>query len=356
MVLALLSSIAAAGVALTILLLAHGRPADDRGGARAEMVRYFGMAAIAALLCGAMNVLEAAGGGTAAAASGNATNVMAAGLLWVGARRLNHRRAVGAIGIVAVGIFLLGLTFLVPLDEATLLKIAALAFFAGLGAAECARWPLGTLPGSRLLSWTLGAYAAYNVVRLIVVAAVGTGPLVQTGPVSAEATALVSAVAIVLVSVGSVRIGRQLDDRPSPGTPAHDRGALRREAERLIATRGCARVTLVRLPEIELIRTAHSVEHGREMLRAVAGAVGDALPEAQTGLPSRDTVFAVVPEATEPDAIESTVRRAFARRMPLLDYDDVPELTFEHSLVGTVESLSALMKNRRRRSRPGADR
>lgn len=351
-VLALLSTIAAAGLALTILFLAHGRPADDRGGARAEMVRYFGMAAIAALLCGAMNVLEAAGGGTAAAAGGNATNVMAAGLLWAGARHLNHRRAIGAIGIVAVGIFLLGLTFLVPLEDATLIKTAGLALFGFLGAVECTRTPLGGLRGSRLLSVTLGVYAAYNIARLIVVAAAGTTVLVQTGPVSAEATALVSAAAIALVSVGSVRIGRQLDDRPSPGTPEHDRGALRREASRLITADGWARVALVRLPEIELIRTAHSVAHGQEMLRAAAGAVDDALPEAVTGLPARDTVFVVLPAETDPDATEATVRRAFARRMPLLDYDDVPELTFEYALVGTVEGLSALMKRRLPRSRP----
>lgn len=346
-VLSLVSTVVTAGVALTILFLAHGRFDDDRGGARAEMVRYFGMSAIAALLCASMNVLEAAGGGTAAAAGGNATNVMAAGLLWAGARRLNHRRTVGAIGIVAVGIFLLGLTFLIPLEEATLLKIAGLVVFAVLGAVECARRPLGGLRGSRLLTWTLSLYAAYSASRLVAVAVSGTAVLTQPGAISAEATALVSAAAIALVSAGAVRIGRQLDDRPSPGTRAHARGALRREAARLISMHGCARVTLVRLPEIDLIRTAHSVARGREMLRAAAGAVDDALPEVVAGLPSRDTVFAVAPAETDEDDLESAARRAFARRMPLLDYDDVPDLSFEHSIVRTVDGVSALMKSHR---------
>ncbi len=40
--LALLASIVAAGIALTMLFLTHGRPDDDRGGQRADMVRYFG--------------------------------------------------------------------------------------------------------------------------------------------------------------------------------------------------------------------------------------------------------------------------------------------------------------------------
>lgn len=352
-VLALLSTITTAGVALTILFLTHGRTDDDRGGARAEMVKYFGMAAVAALLCGAMNVVEAAGGGTAAAAGGNATNVMAAGMVWAGARRLNRRRAVGAVGIVAGGIFLLGLTFLLSLEEATVLKTAGLVVFAFLGALECARRPLGDLRGSRLLTWTMGVYAAYNAARIGVVVTVGTAPLVEPGVVSPEATAIVSAVAIALVSTSAVRIGRQLDDRPSPGTRAHDRGALRREAARLIAAHGSARVTLVRVPEIDLIRTAHSVACGDEMLRAAADAVDDALSEAVTGVPSRDTVFAVAPEGMTTDAVEIAVRLAFARRMVLLDFDDVPDLSFEHSVIQTVDALSALMNHRRPHARPG---
>ncbi|WP_285138068.1 hypothetical protein [Microbacterium sp. lyk4-40-TSB-66] len=352
-VLALASTITAAGVALTILFFAHGRTGDDRGGARAEMVTYFGLAALAALLCGAMNFLETAGGGTAAAAGGNATNVMAVGMVWAGARRLNRRRAVGAIGIVAGGIFLLGLTFLVPLEEATVLKTVGLVAFASLGAVESARRPLGDLRGSRLLVWTLGLYAGYNAARIGVVVVSGTAPLVEPGVVSPAATAIVSAVAIALVSASAVRIGRQLDDRPSPGTRAHDRGALRREAARLIATAGSARVTVVRLPEIDLIRTAHSVARGDEMVRAMAGAVDDALLDAATGVPARDTVFAVAPEGMTTDAVESAVRVAFARRMPLLDYDDIPDLSFEHSVIRTVDGLSALMKHRRARARRG---
>ncbi|MCI9857508.1 hypothetical protein [Microbacterium proteolyticum] len=352
-VLALVSTIAAAVFALTVLFLAHGRRDDDRGGARAEMVRYFGMSALAALLCGAMNVLEAAGAGTAAAAGGNATNVMAAGLLWAGARRLNLRRTVGAIGVVATGIFLLGLTFVVSLEDATVLKTAGLAVFALLGAVECAHRPLGDLRGTRVLTWTLGVFAAYNVVRLAVVAAVGTAPLVEPGPLSAEATAIVSAVAIAFVTVGAVRLGRQLDDRPSPGTRAHDRGALRREAARLIAAHGRLRVTVVHVPELDLIRTAHSIDRGREMLRAAADAVDDALPDGAAGIPVRDTVFAVSSAKTATDETEDAIRRAWARRMDVLGSDDVPDLSFQYSLVSTVDGLSALMKRRIPRPRSG---
>lgn len=351
MIVALISTIAAAGFALTVLFLAYGRPDDDRGGARAEMVRYFGMAGVAALLCGALNVAEGAGGGTAAAAGGNATNVMAVGVLWAGMRRLNHRGRVGAIGIVAVSLFLLGLTFLVPLENATLAKIAGLAVFAALAAFESTRRSIGSLRGSGLLTWTLGAYSAYNASRLVVVAAVGTDPLSQPGAVSAETTALVSAAAIVLVAIGTALIGRQLDDRPSPGTPAHDRGALRRQAARVIATYGTARVTLVRLPELDLIRTAHSIARGQEVLRAAVGAVDDAVPGVVAGLPSRDTVFAVAPAEMDGDDVEAGVRSAFARRMPMLNYDDVPDLTFEHSVIRSVDGLSVLMKKSRIRSR-----
>ncbi|WP_295838172.1 hypothetical protein [uncultured Microbacterium sp.] len=352
-VLALLSSIAAAGIALTMLLLTHGRPDDDRGGPRADMVRYFGMAAIAALLCGAMNVFETTGGGATAAAVGNATNLLAAGLLWAGARRLNGRRAIGAVSTGAGGILMLGLTFLVPLDDATLLKTAGLVVFGALGALECSRRPLSELHGARLLSWTLSLYAAYNLARLAVVAFFGRGLLVGQGPVSAEATAAVSAVVIALVSWGAVRIGRQLDDDPAPGTRAHDRGTLRRETARLIEAHALVRVSVVRVPEIDLIRAAHSAERGETMLRAVADAVDDALPEVVTGVPARDSVFAVAPSTLDAAEVEQAVRRAFARRMPTIDYADVPDLTFEHYLARDVDDLSLLMESRRLRPRQG---
>lgn len=350
-VLALLSSIAAAGVAIALLFLTHGRPDDDRGGPRADMVRYFGMSAIAALLCGAMNVIETAGGGDAAAAAGNAMNVIAVGLIWAGARRLNGRRAIGAISTGAGGILLFGVTFLIPLDDATLLKTTGLVVFSALGSLETARRPLRELPGARLLSWTLGVYAGYNLLRLIVVAAVGVAPLLGRGPVSAETTAAVSAVAITLVSVAAVRIGRRLDDAPTPGTRAHDRGTLRRAAAHLLGTTGRVRVILLRVPEIDLIRAAHSSERGEMMMRTVLQAVEDAVPEAVGGIPVRDTVFAIAPARIDADEIEDDVRRTFARLMPGIDYADVPDLVFEHHLAGDVDDVSLLMESRRLRPR-----
>ncbi|KQM39921.1 hypothetical protein SAMN04487788_2749 [Microbacterium testaceum StLB037] len=357
-VLALLASIAAAGVALTMLFLAHGRPDDDRGGERADMVRYFGMSAIAALVCGAMNVMETAWDSVAAAAAGNATNIVAVGLLWAGARRLNGRRAIGAVSTGAGGILLFGLTFLVPLDDATLLKTAGLVVFSALCALECARPPVGQLGGARLLSWTLSLYAAYNLARLTVAAAFGMGPLLRPGPVSAETTAAVSAVAIALVSVGAVWVGRQLDDDPAPGTRAFARGALRRETSRLLSEHAIIRATLVRVPEIDLIRAAHSGERGETMLRTVADAAMDAVPGAVTGMPARDTVFVVAPAATDAAGVEESLRNAFARRMPSIDYDDVPDLAFEHHLLRDVDDLSWLMESRRsrpRRTQSGSD-
>jgi len=352
-VLALLASIAAAGVALTMLFVAHGRPEDDRGGARADMVHYFGMSAIAALICGATNVMEAAWDSVAAAAAGNATNIMAVGLLWAGARRLNGRRAIGAVSTGAGGILLFGLTFLVPLDNATLLKTTGLVVFSALCALECAHRPLGRLGGARLLSWTLIGYATYNLARLAVSAVFGMGPLLRHGPVSAETTAAVSAVAIALVSVGAVWIGRQLDDDPAPGTRAHDRGVLRRETAHLLAEHPDVRATLIRVPEIDLIRAAHSAERADTILHAVVDAAEDAIPHVATGIPVRETVFAVAPASEDPGDVEDAVRRAFARRMPTIDYADVPDLAFAHHVVRDVEDLSELMESRRRRSRPG---
>ncbi|WP_295789836.1 hypothetical protein [uncultured Microbacterium sp.] len=353
LVLALLASILAAGVALTMLILAHGRPDDDRGGPRADMVRYLSLAAIAALVCGAMNGFETAGGGVGAAAGGNAANLLAPGLLWAGARRLNDRRAIGAVSTGAGAILMFGLTFLVPLEDATLLKTAGLVVFGSLAALECARRPLGDLKPARLMSWTLGVYAAFNLVRLAAWAIFGDDVLTSVGPLSAESTAAASAVAIVLVAVGAVLIGRQLDDAPAPGTRAHDRGALRQQAARLLSAGATVRATLVRVPEIDLIRAAHTVERGEVMLRTVAEALGDALPGTATGMPARDIVFSVAAASTDAGEVEKAVRRAFALRMPSIDYDDVPDLSFEHHLIMDVDDLSLLMESRRLRPRQG---
>lgn len=350
-VLALLAAIIAAILAFTTIVLTHGRMRDDRGGPRADLVRYCGASAVAALVCGAANVLENAGGGTAAAATGNATNLVAVGLVWAGARRLNARPAIGAISTGAGGILMFGLTYLVPLDDATLLKTAGLASFSALGALEMSRRPLGNLRGTRIMTWTLGLYAVYSVIRLAVVAIGGFDSLDGRTGVSAETTAAVSAVAIALVSLAAVRIGRQLDDAPVPGTRAHDRGSLRREADRMLTGVDHVRVTLVRVPELELIRAAHSAERAETLMRVLVEASESALPGATAGIPARDTVFLLAPSAPDAEELEQLLIDAFAARMPGIGYDDVPDLAFEHRLISDVRDLSNLLENRRLRPR-----
>lgn len=350
-VLALFASVVAAILALTTLALLYRRSRSDSGGPRADLVRYCGMAAVAALTCGALNIVESAGGGTAAAAGGNATNLVAIGLVWAGARRLNTRPAIGAISTGAGGILMFGLTYLVPLDDATVLKTAGLAVFSALGALEFSRRPLGELQGARLMAWTLGVYAVYSVARLAVVAAAGMDPLFGRGPVSAETTAAVSAVAIALVSLAAVRVGRQLDDAPVPGTRAHDRGSLRREAAALLAHGAIAQVTIVRVPELDLIRAAHSSERAETMMRVLVDAADEALPRAATGIPARDTVFVVSSVDHDTVGRETAVRRAFAARMPGIGYDDVPDLSFEHHAIRDIGELSQMLESRRLRPR-----
>ncbi|MDQ1123295.1 hypothetical protein [Microbacterium trichothecenolyticum] len=350
-VLALLAAVAAAALALTTLALLRSQSRNETGGPRADLVRYCGMAAVAALTCGAMNIIEPAGGGTAAAAAGNATNLVAIGLVWAGARRVNTRPAIGAISTGAGGILMFGLTYLVPLDDATLVKTAGLAVFSALGALEFSRRPLGELHGARLMTWTLGIYAGYSVARLAVVAAVGMGPLFGRGPVSAETTAAVSAVTIALVSLAAVRVGRQLDDAPVPGTRAHDRESLRAEAAALLAADSTAQVTIIRVPELDLIRAAHSSERAETMMRVLVDAAGEAIPRAAAGIPARDAVFVVSPVDDDTLARESAVRRAFAARMPGIGYDDVPDLSFQHDTVRDVGRLSQMLESRRLRPR-----
>lgn len=350
-VLDLIAAIAAATVAMTVLFLAHGRHGDDRGGPRAELVRYFGIAALAALACAFLNVLEEMGGGTFAAAVGNATNVFAPALAWAGLRRLNARPAIGAITAGAGAILMLGMTYVMPLDDATLWKTAGIAVFSALAAMEARRPPISAIRGTALLAGTLGVFAAYNVSRLVVAGATGINSPLWENVSSSQLTSVLSALTICAATVATVQMGRQLDDDPAPGTRAHDRGALRREAHDLLERYAAIDVVVVRIPELDLVRAAHSSGRAEQMITALVDAAREALPAAGAGVPARDTVFFLLPAGTEIAEVEQSVRDAFAVALPLIGYDDTPDLSFEHHRVDDVAGVSLLMESRRLRPR-----
>lgn len=353
-VLDLLTALSAAVVAGTALFLAHGRRDDDRGGPRAELVRYLGVASISALACAAANIIEIAGGGTFAAAAGNAANILAVGLAWVGARRLNSRATMGAVSAGAAAILMLAATFVLPLDDATLLKTAGMAVFAALAAVELQRRPLRDLAGSRVLTITLAVYGAYNAYRLVVAATAGMSSPLWNDTASPQLTALLSALTIAAMGYGAVRLGRELDDAPTPGTRAHDLGALRDSAAKLLRSNARIDVMIVRLPEMELIRAAHSRGRAEEILTVLVDAAQHALPGAAAGVPTRDSVFVLLAKTGGRTEVEERVRGAFAAQMPLIDYSDTPDLSFEHHPVTDVREVSRLMAPRRSGLRRGA--
>lgn len=352
-VLDLIAAIAAASVAVTVLFLAHGRHGDDRGGPRAELVRYFGVAALAALACAFLNLLEESGGGTFAAAVGNATNVLAPALAWAGMRRLNARPAIGAISAGAGAIFMLAATYVVPLDDAILLKTAAIAAFSVFTAVESRRPPVSSVRGTLLLAWTMGVFGAYSAGRLVIAGTAGMHSPLWDRAASAEITSVVSALTIIVVAAATVQMGRQLDDDPAPGTRAHDRGALRREADTLLRTHAGVDVVVIRLPELDLIRAAHSSERADQMLASLVEAARAALPDAAAGVPARDTAFLLLPAGSADDDVEKSVNDAFAAAMPTIGYDDTPDLLFEYHRVDDVDGVSLLMESRRLRPRQG---
>lgn len=347
----LLAAICAAGVAVLALFLAHGRHGDDRGGPRAELVRYLGLAAVAALVCGVMNVLEIMGGGAVAAAVGNAANVFAPALVWAGARRLNARPAIGAVSAGAGGILMLGVTFLVSLDDATLIKTTGLVVFSVMALAELRRRPLADVGGSTIMAWTLAIYAVYNLERLVVAVVTGVGSPLWQAVASQDLTSVLSALVILAMGLGGVRMGRELDDDPAPGTRAHDRGALRREAKTMLDAHGEVDTVIARLPEMDLIRAAHHTEAADVLLSSLLDATRDALPDSVAGVPARDTVFALVPPGEEPPLVDAAVRRRFAAQMPRIGYDDTPDISFVHRRITEVDELSLLMGSRRLRPR-----
>lgn len=347
-VLDLVASIAAALIAVSVLFLAHGRHGDDRGGPRAELVRYVGVSALAAVVCAVMNVLEVLGGGPVAAAVGNATNIFAPAMVWALARRLNARVAIGLLSAGAGAILMLGVTFLIPLDDATLVKTAAIAAFCSLAAWELRRRPLRELAGSALLTATLALFAAFNVGRLVVATVAGMYSDAWHTLASAQLASIISAVVIVLMGVGTVRMGRQLDDDPAPGTRAFDRGALRRTGADLLRAHGQLTAVMIRVPEIELIRRAHNADRAESLVAALVDAAREAEPGGAAGIPARDTVVLLVPGPRAAE-VDEDVRRAFAARMPGIGYDDTPDLAFTHRRVAEAGTLSTLLEARRLR-------
>ncbi len=318
----LYASIAAAVLALGALLTVRGRLTRERG-LRGELVAYFGVAAVAALVCAVMNIFELAGGGPISAAVGNATNVLAPGILWAGARRVNGRSRIGILSAVAASLLILAITFVVTADAATLLKTAAIAAFCVLGATEMRVGRLRQLPGTLTMAIALLVFAAYNLARIVLAATAGIGSWAWNTFASAEFTSLASAGVILAVGIGAVRTGRRLLDDPEPGTRAHARRRFRDDAESMLAAHRHVVGVRVQIRDLPLIRAAHGAAHADAVLAAVERAAREALPGAATGILARDTVGALAAEA---DAdLERALRERFAAlaRGTGVDADDL---------------------------------
>ena len=198
---------------------------------------------------------------------------------------------------------------------------------------------------------TLVVFGAYNPYRLGVGALAGMSSVLWQHTASTQITTVLSALAIVGMGYGSVRLGRQLDDDPAPGTRAHERRSLRQAASDLLRAHELVHVMVIRIPEIDLIRAAHTSDRAEQIIAGLVEAAHEALPGSVAGVPARDTVFVLHAGAGDRSHAEADVRRAFAGQMPLIDYTDTPDLSFEHDVVDDVHDLSLLMESRR--LRPG---
>jgi hypothetical protein len=340
----LIVAIGASVIAVAALLVVGGRLTRDRG-VRGDFVAYFGAGALAAMICAAMNIVEGVGGGAVAAAVGNATNVIAPAALWAGARRVNGRSAIGALTAAACGLLVLAVTFVVPLDAATLIKTAAIAVFCALAAVELRRAPMRTLAGSATIAVALGAFAVYNAWRLIVAATAGPFTTLWNTTASAGITSVASAVTIIAVSVGALRLGRRLLDDPAPGTRTHARQVFRDATAALLAVHPSVTVLRLRLPDLDLIRAAHGSEHAERMLAALADAARAAVPDAVAGVLSRDAI--AVTAAAMPEDAAARVRQGFAQALSALG-GSAPETQASRSVLTSVADLETLFASARR--------
>jgi hypothetical protein len=333
----LLASIATATIAVLALLALRARFLTDRG-RRGELVRYFGVAALSALACAALNILEIVGGGAVAAAAGNATNVFAPALLWAGARRVNGRATTGALAGAAVSLLLLAVTFVIPLDAATLVKTALIAVFCVLAGGELRRGLLAETSGAGLTTAALWLFALFNTARLVVAATAGMTSWTWSTFASAEVTSVVSAVTILFVTVGAIGIGRHLDDAPAPGTAGHERQQLVERGLGMLDEHGSVDTVTLRLTDLDLIRAAHGIDRAAVILETLQTATREAFPDGYAARVSRDSIGAVTPPATSPAARDVALLTAFSRA--LRTPGNAPEVRISHRRVGSAADVA----------------
>lgn len=352
----LLAAIAAAAAGVGALWLLRRRGGADRGGPRGDLITYVGASGIAALVCAVMNILELTGGGVTAAAVGNAANVLAPGLLWAAGRRVSHRRETGVVVAIAISLLMLAATFVVSLEDATLLKTAAIAVFSILAAVEFRRGGLRQAPGTATIATAISLFAAYNLGRIVVAFTAGIDSRVWNGFASSEATSSVSAVVILLITLGALRLGRGLADDPAPGTRAHGRTSLRRRGVELLQAHGSFVGATLRIPDLELIRAAQGTEQADAVMAALLGAVDEVLPEASAGIVSRDTVAVLLPADIERAGVDRRVAEEFAARRPLAERPGAPDIRMIYRGVSDRTQLDAFLADaagrRTRRGQP----
>lgn len=339
----LIAAIAAAGAGILALLVVRGRLGLRRIGARGQLVRSFGVAALSALLCAATNIIELATGGTVSAAVGNAANVFAPAMVWVGARSLNARRDVGAVTSGACALLMLAATFVLPLDDATQVKTGAVAAFAALAVVELRRGTVRTTPGSAIMSVTMAAYAVFNVARIVIATAAGTGSWVWNALASQQVTTVLSAVVLLSMSAAAVRMGRALDDTPEPGTREHARAVLRSDSEALLRSRAPLRGITLRVTEFDLIRAAHGTSGATTVVALLRDAAAAAVPDGSAGILSRDTVAVVVPDDERAD-VERAVRDRFSARLSAHGFGTTAELRVLSHPIADDAQLGAFLE------------
>lgn len=348
----LLVAVGAAALGVAALWLLRRRGGVDRGGPRGELILYVGIAGVASLVCAIMNILEVLVGGVTSAAIGNATNVFAPAMMWACARRMNGRRGIGVVTAAASSLLMLATTFVVALDSATLIKTGAIALFAFLATVEFRRAPVRTRPGAASIAVALGVFGAYNVGRLVIAGSLGTGSGVWNALASAEATSIVSAVVILVVSIAALRLGRTLPDDPEPGTRAYGRTSLRRRGLDLLSGGDRFVGLTLRVPDLDLIRAAHGPERAEAVLTQLLSATRDALPTAAAGSVSRDTIAVLLPGDAERAGIDREIAERFAARNPLGERAGTPDIRIVYRGVSDREQLTAFLGDAGRRHRP----
>lgn len=282
---------------------------------------------------------------------GDISMPLALGLLLATMRRAagaRHTLIVFSI-IVSTGVGIT--TLLAGVEVGQTVKLLTLALFSGLITAACIRGRLPRL-GANLVGWSMTVYGLYCLVRIAGPAVLGPSAPTVRGTLSQGPSAIVAAVAIVLVVIGVVSIIRAA----GRGGTVLGRRALAQRVQAATAGGKVVHATAISMPDLPLHRAAYGRGWAQSLSAALTSAAAEVLPADMTVGEVATGVLVAVPltapvAPADHAACRTALRAAMTPQLPDPAPADVPGIEIADLELRTAADLHRYARLMRRATR-----